>query len=105
EALWKEPADRNVFGLLREFGDAEIASLVAPRPLVIEHGTEPTYRYRAGTDLELEFEKRADLPGKPGLLPHPIAAEVEAEAQRLRELVPFAKVDLVSGDTAPGDTA
>lgn len=108
EALWKEPAGRNVFGLLREFGDAEIASLVVPRPLVIEHGTEPTYRYRgyrAGTDLELDFEKRVDLPGKPGLLPHPTAAEVEAEAQRLRELVPFAKVDLVSGDTAPGDTA
>src|SRR5204863_3145598 len=33
---WREPIDRNVFGLLAEFGDAEIASLIAPRPLLIE---------------------------------------------------------------------
>jgi hypothetical protein len=29
--LWDEPIYRNVFGLLREFGDAEIATLIAPR--------------------------------------------------------------------------
>ncbi|HVY69635.1 MAG TPA: dienelactone hydrolase family protein, partial [Verrucomicrobiae bacterium] len=37
EHLWQEPIYRNVWGLLDEFGDAEIASLVAPRPLVVEH--------------------------------------------------------------------
>ena len=36
EQLHREPVDRNVYGLLREFGDAEIASLVAPRSLIIE---------------------------------------------------------------------
>jgi dienelactone hydrolase len=36
EALWQEPIYRNVFGLLREFGDAEVARLVLPRPLIIE---------------------------------------------------------------------
>jgi hypothetical protein len=35
EELWREPIYRNVFGLLREFGDAEIASLIAPRELAI----------------------------------------------------------------------
>jgi len=31
ETIWQQPLDRNVFGLLREFGDAELASLIAPR--------------------------------------------------------------------------
>ncbi len=100
EELWKEPADRNVFGLLREFGDAEIASLIAPRPLFIEHGTEPAYTYRAGADLELDFEKRTELPGKPGLLPKPNAAEIEGEAQRLRKLAAFVKTELSESDKA-----
>lgn len=37
EKVWEEPIYRNVWGLLTEFGDAEIATLIAPRPLVIEH--------------------------------------------------------------------
>ncbi|MBP90454.1 MAG: hypothetical protein CMJ64_27735 [Planctomycetaceae bacterium] len=36
EGLWQEPIDRNVWRLLTEFGDAEIAAMVAPRRLVIE---------------------------------------------------------------------
>ena len=34
--VWQEPIYRNVFGLLDAFGDAELASLVAPRALVVE---------------------------------------------------------------------
>jgi len=41
DGVWAEPIYRNVFNLLREFGDAEIASLVAPRPLLIEHSETP----------------------------------------------------------------
>jgi dienelactone hydrolase len=36
EGVWQEPIYRNVWGLLTEFGDAELAGLVAPRRLVIE---------------------------------------------------------------------
>jgi len=36
ENVWQEPVYRNVWALLDEFGDAEIASLVAPRKLLIE---------------------------------------------------------------------
>ena len=36
EHVWREPIYRNIWGQLNELGDAEIASLVAPRPLVIE---------------------------------------------------------------------
>lgn len=36
ENVWREPIYRNVWSQLTEFGDAEIASLIAPRSLVIE---------------------------------------------------------------------
>jgi putative membrane-bound dehydrogenase-like protein len=38
QKAWEEPIYRNVFGLLREFGDAEIASLIAPRTLLTADG-------------------------------------------------------------------
>ena len=41
QRLWEEPIYRNVFGLLREFGDAEVASLVMPRTLIVEHSRGP----------------------------------------------------------------
>lgn len=36
EGVWSEPIYRNVWGLLTEFGDAEIAGMIAPRALTIE---------------------------------------------------------------------
>jgi len=36
EDVWQEPSYRNVWGLLTEFGDAELAGVIAPRRLVIE---------------------------------------------------------------------
>lgn len=36
ESLWREPIYRNVWGLLTEFGDAELAGMIAPRRLIIE---------------------------------------------------------------------
>ncbi len=41
QRVWEEPIYRNVFALLDEFGDAELASLVAPRALVVENSTVP----------------------------------------------------------------
>ncbi len=41
QEVWREPIYRNVWGLLHEFGDAEIASLIAPRPLIIEASRGP----------------------------------------------------------------
>lgn len=36
DRVYEEPIYRNLFGQLNEFGDAEIASLIAPRPLIID---------------------------------------------------------------------
>src|SRR6185437_10701067 len=41
DRVWQEPIYRNIFGLLYEFGDAEIATLIAPRALIIEHSLGP----------------------------------------------------------------
>jgi dienelactone hydrolase len=34
ENCWQEPVDRVLYGQLNEFGDAEVAALIAPRPLL-----------------------------------------------------------------------
>jgi cephalosporin-C deacetylase-like acetyl esterase len=44
EGLWKEPIDRNVWRRLDEFGDADIASLIAPRRLIIEACSLPEWK-------------------------------------------------------------
>ncbi|HEY4196656.1 MAG TPA: hypothetical protein VGM63_14030, partial [Mucilaginibacter sp.] len=41
DQLWKEPIYHNVFGLLTNFGDAELAVMAWPRTLVIEQSRAP----------------------------------------------------------------
>jgi dienelactone hydrolase len=41
QRVWQEPIYRNVWGLLDEFGDAKIASLIVPRTLVVEYSPVP----------------------------------------------------------------
>jgi dienelactone hydrolase len=55
EPLWREPIERNVFGLLERFGDAELSSLVAPRGLVSElsEGPRVTVRSKGAAPGEL----------------------------------------------------
>jgi dienelactone hydrolase len=48
EMIWDQPLDRNVFGLLEQFGDAELAGMIYPRRTVID--------YAAGPELELPSE-------------------------------------------------
>ena len=78
EGVWQEPIDRNVWRLLDEFGDAEIASLIAPRRLIIEDCVIPTVegppkatRERAGA--------------APGMIVTPLRESVEREYQRARQ--------------------
>jgi hypothetical protein len=41
QQLAEEPIYRNLFGLLTDFGDAEIATLITPRALVVEYSALP----------------------------------------------------------------
>ena len=84
EELWREPIYRNVFGLLREFGDAEIAQLIVPRGLVVEPARAP--------DVSGPPAPRAGFAGAaPGRIATPQFAEVRAEVARAQRLAgPFA---------------
>ncbi|MEE3370115.1 MAG: hypothetical protein VX346_12295 [Planctomycetota bacterium] len=68
EGVWQEPIYRNVWGLLREFGDAEIAGMVAPRRLVIEACAVPQV---AGPPVVRAGRRSSAAPGEVG----PIAVE------------------------------
>ena len=46
--VWSEPIYRNVWGLLREFGDAELATLIAPRGLIVEYSDVPNVTGQKG---------------------------------------------------------
>ena len=58
--VWSEPIYRNVWSLLREFGDAEIATLIAPRGLVIEYSRVPDIQNPRGDLKTPKFEAVRD---------------------------------------------
>jgi dienelactone hydrolase len=95
---WQEPVDRNMFGLLDQFGGAELASLVAPWRLVIEASAWP------------EVEIAAGKQGAPGRLVTPPLDAVKAEVGRARELTAGLAQNMgielvVSGDQGDGPFA
>jgi dienelactone hydrolase len=79
EQLWKEPIYRDLWGLLREFGDAEIAGMIAPRGLVVEASRMPQV---AGPPPPTPGVRTGAAPK--GALVTPPLAEVRAEAERAR---------------------
>ncbi|MBM3215667.1 hypothetical protein FJZ36_12215 [Candidatus Poribacteria bacterium] len=79
ENLWSEPIYRNVFRLLEEFGDAEIASLVAPRDIVVEASPHPEV---AGPPPPRDGRGGA----APGAIRTPATESVRSEFQRAVEL-------------------
>jgi dienelactone hydrolase len=80
QRLWEEPIYRNVFGLLQEFGDAEIAGLIAPRSLIVEHSPVPRV---VGPPPRREGRGGA----APGELKTPDFESVASEFERARALL------------------
>jgi len=81
EGLWNEPIYRNVPSLLRDFGDAELAALIAPWLLIVD----PTPAAEInGPPAPRENRKGA----APGIAGSPALAAVEAEVNRARKLQP-----------------
>jgi len=78
--LWQEPIYRNVFGLLREFGDAEIVSLAAPRALIVEASCGPQVN---GPPAPHDGRSGA----APGRLLSPDLSSVRAEFRRAKGLL------------------
>lgn len=80
ERLAEEPIYRNLFGLLREFGDAELARLIAPRSLLVEPAASPAI---TGPPAAREGRRNTAAPGR---LTTPAWKDVLAEVERARRL-------------------
>jgi len=89
--LWQEPIDRNVFGRLDQFGDAELAAMIVPRTLIAEVAAGPQFEIPPGTG------------GGPGKLVTPTSGEVRDELVHAGTMVRGLKTEarlqrVVSGD-------
>lgn len=93
-----EPLERNVWALLQEFGDAEIASLIAPRSLTVEYSPEPEVESRQTTTPKQV--NGFSLTGVHGRLQTPPAENIAAEFQRIDALVKtgFQRRRLIQGE-------
>jgi len=83
ERISEEPIYRNLFGLLREFGDAEIAGLIAPRSLLIEYSAPPDIK---GPPEALSGPVRLRATAAPGKLLTPLFADVNSELTRAKQI-------------------
>lgn len=91
QEIWQQPIDRNVFGLLSEFGDAELAGLILPRTVVVDAARGPEGSWSGAR-------------GAPWQLVPPPAAQVEREFAKLAgwadQLGCRDRVELVAGGAA-----
>ena len=90
--IWQEPIDRNVFGLLEQYGDAELVSLIAPRPFIVDAARGPEATIPGGR-------------GAPSRVVTPALGSVKQELARAERLIekldPPAKLQLVEGGQKP----
>ncbi len=84
--LWTEPIYRDVWGLLEEFGDAEIAGMIAPRALIVEACAAPQV-----TGPPPATGRRNNTACPNGSLRTPPLEEVKQEVERARGF--FAPLD------------
>ena len=107
EGVWAEPIYRNIWGLLTEFGDAELAGMIAPRRLVIEAATAVNV---AGPPAMREGRAASAAPGQ---ITTCRLESVQAEVDRARTFFRVFDADkqlrlIVNGDCgdgAPGSSA
>lgn len=71
ENSWQEPLSRNVFGLLNDFGAAQLAAMAA-RPVLVEAAAGPAFEF-------------AQNGGAPSVLLSPTAEQVQQEARTATE--------------------
>ena len=98
--VWKEPLYRNVWTLLQEFGDAELASLISPRGLIVEASRGPEISGPPADDHRLKY-------AAPGSLVSPMLNGVRSELERAKPFYQKLGADqklalVVSGDDGQG---
>jgi len=100
QRLWEEPIYRNVWGLLEEFGDAEIATLVVPRGLLIEYSEPPQVEGPPKPREGRVWFGRGHA--APGSIRTPSFDSVQQEFDRAKSFFPsgqsvYSSMELVSG--------
>ena len=81
QEVWKEPIYRDVWGLLREHGDAELMALIAPSQLIVEASAGPDNQWPSGRN-----EVTARGQPRTGSLATPPLDSVKAEFERASSL-------------------
>jgi hypothetical protein len=97
ENVWDEPIYRNVWAQLTEFGDAEIARLIAPRMLVVEACAQPKVE---GPPAVKPGRRGGAAPGK---IVTPAAPQVQAEFDKVKPVYDQLKVGDQLALTVSGD--
>src|SRR6266498_725340 len=100
QKVWDEPIYRNVWGLLTEFGDAEITTLIAPRPIVIEYSSIPNIIDKVKISGEKIIRPEFQFNGYKGRLQTPQFNDVQSEYNRINDLIKagFQSKELISGE-------
>lgn len=103
ESVWQQPVYRDVWSLIRGFGDADLASLISPRALVVEASRTP----QISGPPPATKERSGATPN--GRIETPAVAEVRAEIERARPFFDALKaggnlqfVASANGDGLPG---
>ncbi len=99
EELWTEPIYRNLFGLLREFGDAEIATLVAPRRLLVEPAVAPDVK---GPPAPRDGRSGAAPGALTTITAEAARGELERATRMLRALPGTSTLECLGGGQLPG---
>lgn len=101
EQVWAEPIYRNVWGLLTEFGDAELAGMIAPRRLIVEACRAVDV---AGPPAAEEGRRPNPTPGRIASSPlQSVQAEFQRAAALYRQLGHESNLNLaVSGPDGQG---
>jgi dienelactone hydrolase len=81
EGVWKEPIYRDVWSLIQEFGDAELAGMIAPRALIVEASQGPEV---SGPPPATEGRQPFACPN--GTLTTPPMDSVQSEVDRARPI-------------------
>lgn len=94
---WEEPIYRHVWALTREFGDAELGVMVAPRSLIVEYSPHPRVD---GPPPAVAGHRNSAAVGK---ITTPAWEAVNGEFQRMNQLVPggFQQRTLLSNKANP----